>query len=129
MWLTDRRKEHTQVVVNLSRGCDGRARIGASAPLFNGNGRRQSLNEIDVRFFHLIQELTGVGRKTLDVAALPFGVESIESQGGFPRPAQAGNYDQFLARNLDLEILEIVLARTTDLDNLRRHSDDGCRTF
>jgi len=28
-----------------------------------------------------------------------------------------------------VEILQIVLARTADLDNFRRHSDDECRTF
>ena len=28
-----------------------------------------------------------------------------------------------------MEVLEIVLARATDLDNLRRHFDEKCRTF
>src|SRR5205823_4308222 len=45
------------------------------------------------------------------------------------RATQAGNDHQFLSRNLDTEILEIMLACSNDLDNLRGHSDDGCRTF
>ena len=129
VWLTNRRKEDTQIIVNLRRGRDGRTRVGASAPLLNGNRRRQAFDEVDVRLFHLIEELTGVGRQAFHIAALPFGIKSIESEGRFPGPAQSGDHDQFFSRNLDIEILEIVLAGTNDLDNLRRHSDDGCRTF
>jgi hypothetical protein len=42
---------------------------------------------------------------------------------------QSGNDDQFLPRNLQVKVLEIVLARTTDLDNLRTYSDVESRTF
>ena len=33
------------------------------------------------------------------------------------------------ARNFHVKVLEIVLAGTANLDNLRRHSDDECRTY
>src|SRR5206468_8727429 len=80
-------------------------------------------------FFHFIKKLPGIGGQAFDVAALAFGIEGVEGERGFSRPAQAGNDHQFLSRNLNTEILEIVLACSNDLDNLRRHSDDGCRTF
>src|SRR5436309_1726807 len=34
-----------------------------------------------------------------------------------------------VTRNLQVEVLQIVLVRTTDFDNLCRHSDDRHRTF
>ena len=45
------------------------------------------------------------------------------------RAAQAGNHHELIARDFDVQVLEIVLARSTDLDNLRRHFDEKCRTF
>jgi len=60
---------------------------------------------------------------------LALGIEGVEGERGLSRPAQASNDHQFLSRNLNTEILEIVLACSNDFDNLRRHSDDGCRTY
>jgi len=60
---------------------------------------------------------------------LAFGIERVEGEGGFARTAQAGNHHQLLPRQFDVEILQIVLARTTDLNNLRRHQDDKSRTY
>ena len=103
--------------------------FAAGAALLDRDRRRKTFDEIDVRFFHLIEKLPGIGGQTLDVTPLAFGIERIESERRLSRAAQAGDNDQFLTRNLDVEILEIVLARTTDLDSLRRHSDDICRTY
>src|SRR5438309_1125646 len=129
MRLTHGGEKNSQVIVNFSGRSDGRAGVRPGAALFDGNGRRQTLDEIDVGFFHLIKKLTGIGREALNVAALAFSIESIEGERGLSRSTQAGNDHQFLSRNLDTEILEIMLACSNDLDNLRRHSDDGCRTF
>ena len=41
----------------------------------------QALDEVDVRLVHLAQELPGVGREGLDVAALALGVNGVEGQG------------------------------------------------
>ena len=121
MRLADGRKKHAQIIVNLGRGRDGRTRIRPRAALLDRDRGRKPFDEIDVRLFHLVEELPGISRKALDVAALAFGIERIEGERRFPRAAQAGDHDQLLPRNLDVEILEIVLARTTDLDSLCRH--------
>jgi hypothetical protein len=60
---------------------------------------------------------------------LAFGVEGVEGEGGFSGTAQTGNDHQLLPRQFHVEILQIVLARTTDLNNLRRHQDDKSRTY
>ena len=82
---------------------------------------RETFDEIDVRFFHLIEKLPGISRKALDIAPLPLGVEGVESEGRLPRTAHSRDDDQLFPRNLDMEILKIVLARPTDLDSFGRH--------
>src|SRR5436190_24147973 len=119
--LSDSRKEDPEIVENLSGGRDGGTGIGSRASLLNRNRRGAPFDEIDVRFLHLIQELPGVGGEALDVAALALGIKGIEGKRGLSGAAEAGNDDQLFPRNLHLEILEIVLARTADLDSLRRH--------
>ena len=87
MRLTHCGKEDPQVIVDLSRGRDCRSWIRASAASLDGDGRRQVFDEIDIRLFHLIQELPRVSGKALDVTALPFGIKRVESERGFPRAA------------------------------------------
>ena len=127
--LTHSGKENPQIIVNFSGGRDCRSWIGAGAALLDGNRRRQALDKIDIWFFHLSEELPRISRKAFDISALPFGIKSVEGQRGFPRATQSGDDDQLLPWNLDVEVLEIVLASTANLDNLRRHSDEECRTF
>ena len=79
--------------------------IGAGAALFDGDRGRKPFDEIDVRLFHLIEELPGISREAFDVAALAFGIERIEGERRFSGAAQAGNNDQLFPRNLDVEIL------------------------
>src|SRR2546422_10918357 len=79
--------------------------------------------------FHLIEELPRISGEALDVAALPLGIKSVEGQRGFPGAAQPGDDHQFLPWNFHMEVLEIVLAGSANFDNLRRHSDEECRTY
>ena len=127
--LTDSREKHAQVIVNFGRGRDCRSWIRAGAPLLDRDGRGEAFDKIDVRFLHLIEKLAGISRKAFHVAALAFSIKRVEGKRRFPRAAQSGDHDQFLTRNFHVEILQIVLARTTDLDNFRRHLDNKCRTF
>ena len=69
----------------------------------------------------MIQELTGVSRKTLNVFALALGVYGVKSEGRFAATAQAGDDDQAIARNLKREVLEIVFARAADADEFPAH--------
>ncbi len=71
---------------------------------------------IDVGLLHHLEELPRVGRKRLDVTALALGINGVEGERGFPRPGQAGEYDQPVARNGDVYIFEVVFARTADRD-------------
>ena len=127
--LADGGEKHAQVIVNFGRGGDCRSWIRAGAALLDRDGWGEAFDKIDVRFFHLIEELAGINRKAFYVAALAFGIERVEGKGRFSRAAQTRDDDQFPTRNFDVDIFQIVLARTTDLDNFRRHLDEKCRTF
>ena len=83
--MADAGIQKAQVVVDLGDGPDGRAGVAGGRLLVDGDGRGQALDEVDVRLVHLAQELAGVGREGLDVAALALGVDGVEGQGGLPR--------------------------------------------
>ena len=78
--MADAREQQAQVIIDLGDGGDGRARIARGRLLLDRNRRRESLDRIDVRLLHLLQELARVGRERLDVAPLAFGVNRVEGE-------------------------------------------------
>ena len=72
--FSDAGEEQSQVFVNLRAGAHGGAGVAGYHLLFDGDGWRQSLDEITLGLGHSSQELTGVGRQRLHVAALALGV-------------------------------------------------------
>jgi len=78
------REEQAQIVVDLGDGTDGRARVAVGGFLFDADRRTQSLDVVDVRLLHLLEELPRIGRQALDVAPLTFGVKRVESQARLP---------------------------------------------
>ncbi len=68
---------------------------------------------LDVRLLHHLEELTRVGAKALDVAALALRVDGVEGQAGFARAAEAGDDRQALARDIHIDGFQIVLACST----------------
>ena len=76
----DARPQKAHVVVNLGDRAHGGTRIATGRLLLDGNGRREALDGVHVRFLHHLQKLAGVGRKALHVAPLPLGIDCIEGQ-------------------------------------------------
>ena len=116
------REEQAQVVVDLGDGADGGARVAVGGLLVDRDRRRQPLDEVDVGLVHLAEELPGVGGQRLDVAALALGEDRVEGQAGLPRPGQAGEHDEAVAGQLDADVLEVVLAGTTDDEVVMTHA-------
>ena len=69
---------------------------------------------IDVGLLHHLQELARIGAERLDVTPLPLGIDGVEGEARLARAAEAGDHRQRLARDIDVDILEIVLARAAD---------------
>ena len=91
-------KQEPQVIVNLGNGANRRAWIMRGGFLLDRDSRRQSVNMIDVGFFHHRQELPGVGRQGLDIAALTFSIDRVECQRRFAGSREAGEHDQLIPR-------------------------------
>ncbi len=106
----DAGEEQAEVVVDLGDGADRGAGVAAGRLLVDGDGRRQALDEVDVGLVHLAEELAGVGRQRLDVAALALGVDGVEGQRALARPGQAGEDDELVAGQLEVDALEVVFA-------------------
>ena len=74
-------EQELQVVVQLGHGADRRPGGLDRAGLVDGDGGRDVLDGLDVRLLHAVEELPGVGREALDVAALALRVEDVEGDG------------------------------------------------
>ena len=112
----DARVEQAQVVVDLGDRADGRARILRGRLLLDRDGRRQALDGVDVGLAHLLEELARVGAQGLDVAALALGVDGVERERGLAGAGKPSDDDELVARKLDVDVLEVVLASAFDDD-------------
>ena len=106
----DPREQQAQVVVDLGDGPDGRSRVARGALLVDRDGRRQAVDLVDVGLLHLTQELARVGAQALDIPPLALGVDGVERQAGLAAAGQPGDDDEPVARERDVDVLEVVFA-------------------
>ena len=114
----DPRPEQAQVVVDLGHRADRRARVARGRLLVDRDRRREAVDRVDVRLLHQAEELARVGGERLDVAALPLGVDRVEGEARLARAGEPGDHDQRVAGQLDVDVLEVVLAGAGDDDSL-----------
>ncbi len=117
----DRGVEQPQVVVDLGHRADRRARVLRHRLLLDRDRRRQAVDRVDVRLLHLLQELPRVGRERLDVAPLPLGEEGVEGERRLARAGDAGDHHELVAGDLEVEVLEVVLARAANRNRIHRN--------
>ncbi len=110
--------QQPQVVVYLGDRAHCRAGIVRGRLLFDGDGRGQTFDRVDVRLFHHRQELTGVGGQGLHVAPLSLGINRVECQRRLAGTRKTGQYDESIARQVEIDILQIVGPGTPDADIL-----------
>ena len=121
---SDPGKEETEIVVDLRHGADRGPRVVAGALLLDGNGGREPFDRIDVGLAHLFKELTGIGGERFDVASLPLGIDGVEGQRRFARPAQPRDHDEPVARDRHVDVLEVVLPRPFNDDRVLHQGRD-----
>ncbi len=115
----DAGEEQAEVVVDLGDGAHGGARVLGRRLLVDRDGRRQALDEVDVGLVHLAQELPGVRRQGLHVAALALGVDGVERQRRLARPRQPGEDDELVSGQIDRDVTQVVLSGTADHEGVR----------
>ena len=112
----DAREEHAQVVHDLGACGDCGTRAARGAALFDGHGRGESVDAVDIGFVQAAQELAGVTAQAFHVAALALRVEGVERQAAFSRPAQACHHREFLLGNAHVDVLQVVDFRPVDVN-------------
>ena len=122
-------KQQLQVIVQLGHRADRAAAGAHRVGLVDGNRRRHAVDTIDRRAVHAVEELPRIRTEGLDVAALPFGIQRVENEARFARPARAGDHRHLAGANVEVEVLEVVLPGAADLDQARgRAGGDGGHT-
>jgi len=76
-------KDQFEVVGDFGDGTDSAAGGADRITLAEGNGGGDALDPIDAGAVHAFEELAGIGAEGFGVAALAFGVKSIEGERGF----------------------------------------------
>ena len=112
----DPRVEQPEIVVDLRHGSHRRPGVPVGGFLVDGDRGGESVDLLHVRLLHLAQELSRVGGQRLHVPPLPLRVDGVKSQRGLARSRQPCQHDQLVARNLQGEILEVVLIGAADPD-------------
>jgi hypothetical protein len=70
----------------------------------------------DFGLLHKIEELSGISRKALDIAALSFGVEGVERQTALAGAGESGDDHKFIAGDDRIDLFEVVLFSPLDDD-------------
>src|SRR5262249_43208948 len=120
--LADPGVEDAEVVVDLGDGADGRARVATGRLLLDADRGRQPAQVVHVGLLHLPHELPGVARQRLDVAPLALRVQGAERQRRLPRARDAGEDDQLVAGQVEVDVAEVVLAGAADDDGAVVHN-------
>jgi len=101
--------QQPEIVVDLGHRPHRRARIFGGRLLINGNCRRQPLDIIHVRLFHLAEELPRIGGQALDIPPLPLRINRVKGQRGLARTGQTGKDNKLVTRYIKIDIFQVVL--------------------
>ena len=83
--------------------------VGRAALLLKRHGRRQAVDLVDLGHGHLVKQPPGIGRHRFQIAPLRLGVERAEGQRRLAGAGDAGEDHQRVARDVDVDVLEVVL--------------------
>ena len=108
--------QKSEIVINLRHSPHRRPGVPVGRLLVNGDRGGQSLDLLHIRLLHLSQELSCVGRQGLHISPLPLGIDRVKSQRRLARTRQPGQNYQLIARDLQRQVLEIVLIGAPDAD-------------
>jgi hypothetical protein len=81
---------------------------------------REALDEVGVGLGELGEELARGGGEALDVAALALREDGVEGEAALARARGAGDHDEAIARQVEVDALEVVGAGAADPDGRGR---------
>ena len=115
------REQEFEMIVQLRHGAHGGAAGTHRVGLVDGDGRGHALYLVHSGLVHAVQELAGIGTEGFHVAALAFGVQGVEHQAGLARAAGARHHRQLAGADVQVQVLQIVLACAADADDSLGH--------
>ncbi len=110
--------QQAQVVIDLGDRSHRGARVVRGRFLLDRNRGRQALDGVDIRFLHHREELPGVRRQRFDIAPLTLGIDGVEGERGLAGTRKAGQYDQSISRQVEIDIFQVMGPGTPDADIL-----------
>jgi hypothetical protein len=117
--------QQAQVIVDLGDRADRGARVVRGGLLLDGNRGGQALDDVHVRLVHQLQELARIAGQALDITPLALGIQGVEGQRGLARAGQPGDDDQRMARQVDVDVLQVVGACAAHADEFRLRGRHG----
>ncbi len=116
-WIrTCARIQHTQQAGQRGHAAHAGAHARGAALLLQRHRRRQAFDGIHVGHAHLVDQAARVRRQRLQVTALRFGVQRTERQRGLAGTGDAGEHHQRVARDVHVDVLQVVFARAANAD-------------
>jgi hypothetical protein len=111
-------QQQPQVVQDLGDRPHRRAGVAVHRLLVDGDRGGQALDVVDLGLLHLAEELPRVGRQGLHEAALPLLVDRVECEAGLAAAGEPREDHEAVARQLQVDALEVVLAGVDDPDRV-----------
>ena len=110
--------QQPQVIVDLRDRGHRAARILIARTLVDADRRLEPFDQVDVGTLPLMKELAGVDRERLDVLALPLGKHRVQRQTALARTARAGDHHQTIARDVQVDVLQVVDAGSANANRV-----------
>ena len=114
-------KQQLQMVIELGhcahRGAAGAHRVG----LVNRDRRRHAFDLVHGGLVHAIQKLARVGGEGFHITALAFGKQGVKHQARLARTAGPGHHRELAGADVEVQVFEVMLARTANADNSLGH--------
>ncbi len=105
--------EHPEQVRDGRHAADGRPRRRRATLLLERNGGRQAFDVVDFRNLHLVEKAPRVRRHRLQISPLRLGVDRTKGERGFSGTGHAREHHEGVARNANVDVPEVVLARAS----------------
>lgn len=114
--------KQSQVVVDFRCRRKRASNSSGADFLIDTDRRRQPHNRIDVRAFQLRKVLPSSRGKAFEIATLTFCKHRVECERTLSAAANSGDHNQLVARNVDVDVLQIVNSCASDTNPITGRS-------
>lgn len=108
------REHQAKAVQKFRTGAEGTADARHSWALVERKCRRYVEDLVHRRFCRLGHAPTGIGGQRVQIPPGTFRVQDAKGKGGFPGSGDAGDSDDFVERDVDVDVFQVVDAGAAD---------------